>query len=46
MGHNAYKHDYKDYYDRENFINNIDDKALIGIGFVPQYLELPAKENP
>jgi len=40
------RHRYFFSYDRENFINNIDDKALIGIGFVPRYLELPVKENP
>lgn len=27
-------------WDRENFVNNVDDTALIGIGFVPRYLAL------
>lgn len=38
------RHRYFFSYDRENFINDIDDKALIGIGFVPRYLSLINKE--
>jgi len=37
------RHRYIFSYDRENFINNINDKALIGIGFVPRYLTLRGK---
>ncbi|MGH7273508.1 MAG: hypothetical protein ACREIQ_03480 [Nitrospiria bacterium] len=34
------RHRYVFSYDRENFINNADDKALIGLGFIPRYLTL------
>lgn len=37
------RHRYFFSYDRENFINNVDDAALIGIGFVPRYLSLRGK---
>ncbi len=37
------RHRYFFSYDRENSINNINDKALIGIGFVPQYLTIRGK---
>jgi hypothetical protein len=39
------RHRYVFSYDRKNFINSISDSALIGIGFVPRYLEPPMKEN-
>lgn len=39
------RHRYFFNYDRSNFVNAVDDKALIGIGFVPRYLEPPMKEN-
>lgn len=38
------RHRYVFSYDRQNFINNVDDKALIGIGIVPQYLSLIGNE--
>jgi hypothetical protein len=31
-------------YDRENSINGIDDKGLVGIGFVPRYLALRGRD--
>jgi hypothetical protein len=39
------RHRYFFSYNRDDFSNNIDDEALIGIGFVPRYLEPPMKEN-
>lgn len=38
------RHRYVFSYDRQSFINNIDDKTLIGIGIVPQYLSLIGNE--
>lgn len=38
------RHRYVFSYDRQDFINNVDDKALIGIGIVPQYLSLIGNE--
>lgn len=32
-------------YDRINYINDKDDKAIIGLSFTPRYLEPPMKEN-
>lgn len=40
------RHRYVFSYDRQNFINNLDDKALIGIGIVPLYLALIGDETP
>jgi hypothetical protein len=42
---NSKRHKYFFLYDRENFVNNISDKALIGVGFVPRYLTLLNKEE-
>lgn len=42
---NPKRHRYVFNYDREDFINNLDDKALIGIGVVPQYLALIGDES-
>lgn len=31
-------------WDRANFVNNVDDKALVGLGFVPRFLSLIGNE--
>lgn len=42
---NEKRHRYVFSYDRDTKINGLSDKSLIGVGYLPRYLELPTREN-